>query len=97
MLHRKIAALFLCLLVLSCAGCGKKPATDGDTSSMNGSTVSLTEGVDVIDASGMKNVPVIDFETGSVVSMPDENPVSSGNASVADGDIDDWAQWDPWE
>ncbi len=88
-----------CLIAILFCGCGKKndkgdsnSANASGTSSQTGGTdsqVSMTEGVNEISASNIEDTAVeIDFETGSVISVPSNknNSSSSSKPSETFGD-----------
>lgn len=110
MKKRTVVALLLCLLVLSGAGCGKKTTgTDEPTPSQTVSTVSLTQGVDVVLEKDLEeNAVQIDFETGSVISVPDAavgseqtDTASEVVGETIDGDDSEvvlsMSGWSAWE
>lgn len=89
----------LCLMALFFCGCGKKndkgnsesANTSGTSSQASGtdSQVSMTEGVDEISVSNIEdNAIEIDFETGSVISVP-SNKNNSSSSSKPNGTLGD--------
>lgn len=84
---KKIIAFILILssaAVLFC-GCGKKDKDTAGSKSDGSTTSQSSEGIDVVTVDDMDETAVeIDFETGSIISLPSDKSNSSSSSEVSE-------------